>query len=216
MDVRAMRRISKIWMAAIAIALILGAGFLYRVLVGDSTTPHAQTPQELSHSQAEDLMVKNGLKELKETRAYPLRHLTAVPGEVKSMPVAMRRAVQETTAGTKLHLRFGRAQYVETEIGVNFWIVEGRGVTCIVRNRTAASICNTSVKARQSGLLLEVFRPGASPNLPPTHFIAIGVAPSWAREVSVKIGNASEIIRIHGHVYTARAERPIRIQELIR
>jgi hypothetical protein len=133
------------------------------------------------------------------------------------MPAPMRRAVGETIgSGRILHLDLNHAHLIRTPLGVRVWVVEGRGVTCVIRDRTATSTCVTTVNARKRGLLLEVYKPSEQPKGLPSHFLALGITPNWARSVLVSIGPTRKAIPIDQHLYALRAEEPVEVKRLLR
>jgi exopolyphosphatase/pppGpp-phosphohydrolase len=129
----------------------------------------------------------------------------------------MRHAIHETIGdASTLHLSFDRSHLAQMPTGGALWIVEGGGVICAFRDQFGTSTCQTSVQARKHGLLLEVFRPNEKPGGRPTHFLALGIAPSWARSVAVKIGRIRRKIPVLNHRYALTAKRPIEITQLLR
>jgi hypothetical protein len=161
--------------------------------------------------------VRRGLEELGEPSNRGLPALVITKTVPEAMPQGMRRKVHETLGPAQsLQLDFDQAQLVRTQSGLGIWVVGGRGVTCIFRDGVGSSNCQTSVLARQRGLLLEVYKVGNDPAAPPTHFTAFGVAPNWARTVMAKVAGHQREIPVVRHAYVLRAEQPIEVQRLMR
>lgn len=207
---------------AVLVASVISAlAFLLGLFQEPSRTfPNASgKPQDVSATtgQWQAQTVRHGLEELKDpaNQALPPLAITTTPPE--SMPSDMRRKVHETIGPSRImRLQFAQAQHVRTQIGIGVWVVEGRGVTCAVRGGVGSATCQTSVRARRHGLLLEVYRVGRDPAAPPTHFTAFGVAPNWARIVVVRIGHHRKEIPVVNHAYALRAKQPIEVQRLVR
>jgi hypothetical protein len=158
-----------------------------------------------------------GLEEVEDSHAHQGLPFAALQGNSRKFSIRMRRAVSETLGPARsLGLRFDRARYASTPIGVDLWMVPGRGVTCLVRAKTAASVCNTTVVAERRGILLEIFKPGTSPQDLPTRFLALGIAPNWTKKVQVKVGRKVRTIPVIDNAYGIRANVPIQFQRLTR
>jgi hypothetical protein len=162
-------------------------------------------------------LANHGVKELQSRplgHRWPYSHLR---GEGREMPPKMRHATSKTLRKSgPLKLRFDQSQYVVTPAGVGLWVVRGRGVTCMFIDKTAAVSCATTAQVERRGLLLEVYRTGPPPRAKPTHFLALGIAPDWARAVRATIDGEPKTIPIVDNAYAQRAETPIKIQPLTR
>ena len=130
---------------------------------------------------------------------------------MESMPPAMRRVARETLGGARnLNLRFDRAHYVSASAGVDLWVVEGDGVTCIFRDKSGGVFMQHDRGGEAARDARRGLQAGSVATEGPVDCLAIGVVPGWARAVAVKIGKTSKVLPIEGYAYALRAEQPIR------
>jgi hypothetical protein len=150
-------------------------------------------------------MVRRGLAELraKPDRGYPFSAL-----QEEEMPPEMRDAVLSTLPHSQsLRLRFDRARYGRTQLGGGLWVVPGRGVTCMVRDRTAISLCDTTAQVRERGLALEV----SSRENGRVGSLMFGIAPDRVRVRKAEVRGEERKIPVVGNTFALRAENSIRL-----
>jgi hypothetical protein len=134
------------------------------------------------------------------------------------MPQFTRRDVVEILGGNQqLHLRFQHAQHLQTSAGIPIWVVRGTNIVCIVRANKVAVGCGTRLDAERHGLTLEVYRLAPPPKRDPTRFIALGLAPDWAKAVRIRIGgHGRRTVPILGNTFSLAAAGPIFVERLVR
>lgn len=204
-----------VWTVVVTLGLLIAGLLLFRALTGESSGD-GRIARSASSREWQGPMVRRGLRELRDGQARGLQPLTEAQGKAEGMPEAMRRMAEAVLGGDKrLNLRFDQAQYVSTPTGAGVWIVEGEAVTCLFRDKTGASSCDTSANARRRGLLLEAYRQ-SSKHGPRRDFLALGVSPKGFAAVRVKIGGEVRTIPIVDGAYGYRAERPIRLVHFVR
>lgn len=199
------------------LAVLLGGGWLLTgYLDNRQDESEVRAPQGIGW-QAQLVRRGRSLQGDQARQAWPL---AASRGPAESMPQRLRRTARETLGGGQQHLglRFDNAQYVDTTLGVGIWVVRGNAITCIFHERKAVSACNTSVDVGWRGLVLVIGLKGQNAPLPalPAHFLALGIAPDWARAVRLQIvGGASKTVPVIDNAYALRARAPINVERLI-
>jgi hypothetical protein len=198
----------------ITLALVVGGWLALSAKKGDTSEQAAPYQPEAWQMR----LVHRGAAELRRDRAQ-VAPLTAFHGRAEGMPVGMRRRVAKNLPGSgPLHLRFDGAQYVRTDRDLALWITEGRGVTCIFRDKIASSACRTSAGARREGIWLGTYKTSRAHPGRPSHFLAFGVVPNGVRAVAVEVDGSSPptIVQTKNDVWAVRAETPIHIKHLVR
>jgi hypothetical protein len=207
-------------MMAATVVAVLVLALIYGVLSRSLRGGQARRPPSTARAQVgnrenvpaagwELQTVERGLKELGSpvNRAIPPLAITSTPAE--SMPHPMREKIRETFGQIgALHLRFAAAQFAKTSLGSGLWIVGGRGVSCAFRAGVGSGICQSAVRARKFGLLLETFK-RAGTSEAPHDFLAQGLAPNSARSVQIRTAGTTRAIPILHHTYEVRAADPI-------
>ncbi len=160
-----------------ALVLLGGVWLVLHVVRGETSGPGSESPSSASPREWKAELVRRGVKALKEGEAKGLAPLGASHGAAEPVPLPMQRKLRRNLYGKgSLGLRLDRAQRVQTPAGVAFWIVEGRGVTCIFLDE-ASSSCKTSVEARKTGVFLETYRITKAHPGRPSHFLVVGAMP---------------------------------------
>lgn len=219
---QAVRRHRTLTLAAASILLLAAAWLVVRAVDDVSGTSVDRAAQGIPAPWQSEL-VGGGLEELRTGRARGLPPLSSSLGAAEGVPSSVRRLIERNRGSDSMRLRFGQAQHLSTSVGVGFWIIEGRGVTCLYREpismhreETLASSCRKTVDARQEGITLETYRVTAAHPDRPSHFLAIGIAPTGARAVSVRMDDSPAKIPVRNGAWGARSERPIDFQSFIR
>jgi hypothetical protein len=136
-------------------------------------------------------------------------------GDSEQMPPHMQILIKETLgAPRRSGFQLNRAQYARTGDG-GIWVVTGKNMACLVQAVRGAMACDVMADVIDQGLLLVVYKPPKSRGELPSHFLALGLAPDWARAVRLRIGsNTIRNVAVRGNAYALRAERPIRLERL--
>jgi hypothetical protein len=200
-----------------ALALILGGWLVFSHPGNESSKPNGHEQLGLGSTDWQAQL----LRKAQGTHAQRPWPFAAMRQEPKPMPLRLRQAAGSTLGRgyRRLGLRFDRAQYLKTAIGVGIWAVGGKGITCIFHALGTTSACDTSADVGRNGLSLVIGRKGkrASPRAVPSRFLALGIAPDWARTVRVQIvDGAFETIRVVDNAYALQAAAPINVKRLIR
>lgn len=197
------------------VAIALGGwGLLSAIETGPSVAPNSPSAPTMTSWQRHT--VKRGLQELKEAGRASPAPLAVMRTSPEAMPPTMRRLIQQTIGRARpLRLQFDRAQLVQIAGAPSIWLVQGRGVTCLFRDRSGSSICQTSVQARKNGLLLETYKTKGRRENPPTNFLALGLAPNWARVAVVRTGGRVRRLKTFDHTYALHAQVPIEVERLL-
>jgi hypothetical protein len=66
------------------------------------------------------------------------------------------------------------------------------------------------------GLLLVVYTLPERRTEAPRHFLALGVAPDWARAARLNVGGRVRTVAVRGNAYVLRGDAPIRFERLER
>jgi len=212
------RRHTKWILLTLALALVLAGWFALNRFDGEQDEPRAPLSTGSNSWQAQ--LVRKG-RSLQRDPARRIWPFSATRGPAEFMPLQIRQAAKATLGKgqRQLGLRFEGAQYLDTPLGIGMWVVKGRGVTCIFHERKALAACNVSVDVGRRGLTLVAGArdADAGTNTLPTRFLALGIAPDWARAVRLQIvGGGSKTIPVIDNAYALRARAPINVEGLIR
>lgn len=155
-------------------------------------------------------LAHRGIVEISEGRGADLKPLSAYFGSREPMPNTLRKRISRNLGGVgPLHLRFAQAQYLVSSSGPSFWIVEGRGVTCMFRDGLPASSCRTSVSAREDGIWLGTYSTRQAKPGRPVAFLALGVLPQAAGTVVAHTGKSKITVPVRSHIWVLRSRFPI-------
>jgi hypothetical protein len=202
------------WSLAVIATLLVGGWFVLENQEGEAAPSKAPPTRRAILAESWRQLSAGGIQEGRDSQIQDWSRFAKL-WRKPAMPLQMRRAVSETLGPAQsLDLRFDQARYATAPVGGGLWVVPGRGVMCLFRAKTATSTCNTAAIAERRGILLEVFRPGSSPGRRPTHFLALGIAPNWARRVEVNVDRELKTIPIVNNTYGLRANVPIRFRRL--
>jgi hypothetical protein len=203
------------WRALLVMLGIVAAGVAMILLLShedDQRVPRV-TGQPSQKNWQTDL-VRLGLAELSAGKGVGFAPLGGFYGSRESMPKALRGRIRQNLGGVaSLGLRFAQAQHVTSPLRVSFWIVEGKGVTCVFRDGLPASACRTSVLARREGIWLETYSTSQEEVGHPVAFLALGVAPERVRYVAVRSGRVHRLIHPVDHIWAMRSRSPIELQQ---
>ena len=113
----------------------------------------------------------------------------------------------ERTLGVPAHvLARGPSQRLGSAAG-SLWLVEVRGVVCLVHERSGAHSCTPVDEFAARGLSLGLVRAGAPLAL---RFLTVGIVPGWVDRVVVREGPGSrKSVEVTHGVYEAAAKLPV-------
>lgn len=155
-------------------------------------------------------LARRGQAELTKTKQDRLPSLVSLFGPHESMPHIMREHISHNLGGIRtLHLQFAHAQHVRSRLGVSFWIVDGKGVTCLFRDGLPATACRTSTSARREGIWLGTYATSRQEAGQPVAYLALGVSPKQVNTVVVRSGSVRRSIKLLSHTWAARSRKPI-------
>lgn len=207
-------------------AAIVGVGVLVFVAavwalsaIGpDDQEHHPATPViSAAAKKAERQLVHRGLRELHQSQGTRLEPLALTQGKPESMPLSMQVAVTQTIGPAHyFDLKLDEAQYAKTPLEIGVWLVEGRGVTCMFRDKTGTSSCATTIETRRRGAVLAFYRTSSKLDHRPSSFTLLGIAPNSVEAVSLRAGRKSRTIRVQNHLFAMRSNKPVRVSGLIR
>lgn len=190
--------------------LVVGALVAFRPFEG-SAEPASRSDDSVRA--AWEGLAQRGQEEL---RSGPHRihwPYSALRGQSRHMSAQMREGAMRTLAKAQsLRLRFDRARFAATPVGVGIWLVPGKGVICIVEDVKPATSCNSTADVARGGLWLEVYALNARHE--PTHFLVLGIAPDGVDAVRATIGQTSVSIPVVDNIFARRAEAPITIRSM--
>jgi hypothetical protein len=199
---------------ALFLVCILGvAGISALILSSQNGDRHQEPP---AHQQGQGSwqvsLVHRGITEMSEGRGSGSEPLSAYFGQKEPMPSMLRKRISRNLGGVSaLHLRFTQAQHVNSSLGPSFWIVEGRGVTCLFRDGMPASSCRTSVSAREEGIWLGTYSTRNGEPGRPVNFLAMGVVPRAIGSVVAHTGPSKGTVRVRRHIWALRSRFPIEV-----
>lgn len=207
--------------AFIALATVLaltGLGLWLQHRSSDAEDDRADSSATKQVIAAFTSIVSGGLAEgeISSSRQWqPFSEMEPVAGGV---PLQTRLAVAETLGGRAaldtLGLEFGSARRARTPSGLVLWMVSGRGVMCLIREKRVAISCASKRRAIRRGLLLQIHRNSRGASEP--NFMAIGVAPDWAAGISLEAGGVPVTLPIQANAFDFSATRSIRVLKLTR
>jgi hypothetical protein len=191
-------------------------GIMISCLLGCGDTGAPRPQQSSASAEVEAAMVRGAASNAKGSEADVRKAFAVMETAPEPMPLHLRSRAKETIGGgTRLGLRFDRAQRLMTTIG-SAWMVGGsKGILCLLMEDAASSSCGLASDAIESGKVLEIYK-----SIPPHgrmhDFRLVGIAPNWARAVRIRIGKKKLMIRVSGNAFGYRAEDPIRVVDFIR
>jgi urease beta subunit len=199
----------------VLVGLLSVAVVLWFSADGPPSSP-TDSRQKVDGGMYERRLVRRGLRELRASsrgKSPKLETATAV----RVVPQPVRRAALETLGGaSELKLQFDHAHYLLATASGDAWLVDGRGVSCLLDRGGGSVVCDTAIAAARDGLLLETAAHGAKRHVP-SQFRAVGVAPGWARSVRLKVGGGERELRLpRSHIYAIRARSPIDVLQMSR
>jgi hypothetical protein len=192
---------------------LIGAALLMLDPKGDAQSPGGHPSQRGGINWAQ--LVQSGLAELHAAPAQQHWPFSALQEPTRRMPDGLREGALENLGHAEpLKLRFNQAIHSPTMAGIGFWVVPGRGVTCMVEDRTPAAACDMTARVAREGLQLEVYKSDPRRGGRPSHFLALGMVPDGISRVKARIGRRAESIPVIGNAYGWRAEVPIAVRSL--
>jgi len=171
-----------------------------------------------SNSDWQSQLVQQAERRLNSSPEKPLP-FAALNKRAEAVPRRfVRKAIENLGGHQRLGLRFRRAHYLHTSVGVGIWIVPGRNVTCLFQAVEMAAACSINTIITRKGEVLVVGRRAAPDRAAqPVSFLAVGIAPNWVRAILMKpIGKPSRRVPVVNNTYGLRARSPINIEKLIR
>jgi len=162
-------------------------------------------------------LVRRGSSELRAGKGAGLEPLGANFGRQEPMPKAMRYRIRQNLGNiSALGLNFKTSHYVTTSMGISVWIVNGRDVTCLFRERSAASSCRTRVAAEREGIWLGTYSTSKARPGQPVDYLAVGVAPGTVNSVVVGTGTTRKTLHLKAHAWALRGRNPIYLEKITR
>lgn len=202
-------------MLVVALVVVFAVGWLF-VRMGNDGSSVRETHPKSNTSGWKHKLSQRGISESRESQEEGLVPQMAAHSAPEAMPMRMRRRIAEVLHGVgALHLQFNKAQRGRTPVGVDLWIVEGRGVTCLFLEETLASSCRTRVEARRQGIWLETYKISKVHPEQPSHFLALGAVPDGVHVVPVTIAGSPRAVRVRKNVWAIRAETPIEFRRMV-
>nr|MDQ2629888.1 hypothetical protein [Actinomycetota bacterium] len=163
-------------------------------------------------------LVSEGLAADGDGRYATLPSLGAGLGSPERVPRGVQDELEENVAELgALRLDFENAELVQAPGTKSVWIVEGRGVTCIVYGRRAPALsCDTRVDAGLNGITVGTYESSSDSPDRPTSFTAAGIVPRGVYAVTVQIGREARTLPVRGRSWATRAPEAIRVRQLLR
>ena len=173
---------------------------------------HESRSYEQSPGNWQVALVHRGVTELSDGKGSDLVPLAALFGAKEGMPAMLRRRIRVNLGGvTALKLRFAQAQHLASPDGSSFWIVEGKGVTCLFRDGLPASSCRTSASAREEGIWLGTYSTSETEPGRPVAFLALGIVPGASTSVKVRSEGSQITIPVRNHLWALKSRFPIKV-----
>jgi hypothetical protein len=204
------------WTLSGAAVVIAISAWLTAQGCGNSNRSGPRHRQEVIAAKLEKGLLRGAGRGSKGSRGDIQRAYAAMRTPPEPMSAGMRaKALATITGGSRLGLRFDLAQHLKTPVG-SLWAVDGNtGVICLFQDDLSAGSCGTASNAIKFGMVLETYK--RTPSSGRFHdFRALGIAPSWAEAVRVRVGGKNSKIRVVDNAFGYRAEHPIRIRGLAR
>lgn len=157
-------------------------------------------------------LASQGLRQLRRARADGQQPGPVRQGRPRAVPVVMRRRIARNLLSVApLHLHWAEARYAHTRRGIGIWVVEGRGLVCIFRDRSPATACDTRLNVGRRGIYVETY--GLSKGRPsvPTAYRVLGIAPPGARTLRAESGGAFVVIPVANRTFEYRSNHPVRV-----
>jgi hypothetical protein len=163
-------------------------------------------------------LVSEGLAADADGRYATLPSLGVGLGSPERVPRAVQDELEENVVDLDaLRLDFEGAELVQAPGTKAAWILEGRGVTCVVFGRAAPVLsCDTRVDAGLNGLTMGTYDTSSRSPDRPTSFMAAGIVPRGVYAVTVQIGRDVKTLPVRRRSWVARAPEPIRLRQLLR
>ena len=199
-----------------AVVVIAISAWLTAAGCGNSDGLGPSHQQEADVAKLEKGLLRGAARGSKGSYADIQRSYAAMRTPPEPMSSSMRAAALETIAGgSRLGLRLDLAQHLKTPVG-DLWVVDGdKGIVCLFGDRLSASSCGSASDAIRFGMVLETYK--RTPSSGRLHdFRALGIAPSWAGSVRIRVRGKNSKIPVVGNAFGYRAEHPIRIRGLAR
>lgn len=173
--------------ALLLIVLLGGYGVLRALGLGHDQETQAAASSAFSDAQRQKFDVLQG-----PTRPVPL-----------ALQADLRRARNEDVR----KLRLNRARHAPAGSGV--WVVNGRGVTCIVEAHGGAVACVPRGIFLREGVALGVVEPGPPHTRKGREFLVLGVVPNQVRAVDLQVGHEKRVIAVRENSYSLGSFDPV-------
>lgn len=142
--------------------------------------------------------------------ALERKAFSVLRGPTRPVPLTLQARLRRARNPAVRGLWFDQARYVPVDSGM--WVVNGRGVTCIVRTRGGAVSCENRAALLRSGVSLGVVDLGPPPERKAREFLVLGLVPDWVRAVRVQVGKRTRLVAVEKNSYSLRAPTPILVK----
>ena len=179
----------------VVLSIAMGfAVFLWLSSGGDSDGSESRTatPQSFSPAQLDAFRVLRG-------RTIPL-------------PPPLRAHFRTFRSREIRTLWLHTARYVETPRG-GLWVVNGKGVTCIVEAIGRAISCVDTRVLFHTGVVLGTVQTSTQFDRPRS-FSVWGIAPNWAKTAQLYVGGKTRMVIIRNNAYALQSHFPIVLDRL--
>lgn len=202
----------------IGVLMVIALLVIGWLALGQGSSRHAlsgHSPVSRAMANRWQQLADRGVAEEKSVFGPVPWQFSALGHTANKMSLREIHAAEHTLADSwPLRLHFEHARYLAARGKIGLWVVRGRGVICMFRMNRSGSVCDTSANVAQKGLLLEVYVSGPPPQRQSMHYLALGIAPDWAKRVWVEAGGGLEEIPINDNCYRVRANSPIQVDRL--
>jgi hypothetical protein len=135
-------------------------------------------------------------------------------GPTRPLPTGLQSELSQFRYQKARTLWFNTARYVPSDNN-GFWVVNGKGVTCIIQNGNGGLACTDKPTLFRTGVAIgyvKLDRPFGKAQ----EFVVWGLAPDWARTAILKVHHKDRPIAIHDNAYSFRSRSPVIVRRLER
>lgn len=133
----------------------------------------------------------------------------------RSLPWRMRQRTKSALGVARSGLRFDDAHFVRAK-GYGLWLLKAGDIGCLVEAGHATLSCDTFSDADRRGFFLGVYRTPHRRSEAPHDFLALGIAPDWAKIVTLRAGRIRRAVKVSNGAYAMKSSAPITLIDLRR
>lgn len=137
-------------------------------------------------------------------------------GPSASLPPSLRSHLTQILRRDRgSQLRASLVHQAHTSRGVAWVFLDGTAV-CLAEDTNGSVACSSLAQAESEGVSLGVFSPPSKQVPKPHDFLLMGLAPDGVDRVAITIRYRHQVIDVQNNIYSASADRPIVIRQLVR